>query len=89
MEDKDLKVGDYLVAEVYTIISDNSIYNDLWLKEYTTALIKKQWGQNLSKYEGIQMPGGVTFNARQYIDDANEEIEKASRAYERRIHAAS
>lgn len=77
--DKDVKAGEYIVAEVYTLIdpdSHTSIYNDLWLKEYTTALIKQQWGMNLIKFEGVQLPGGVTFNGRQLYDDATQEIEK-------------
>ena len=52
------------------------VYNDVWLKKYVTALIKKQWGQNLSKFEGVQLPGGVTLQGRQILEDANTEIEK-------------
>ncbi len=77
--DGDIQVGEYLVAEVYTLIDPDthtSIYNDLWLKEYSTALIKQQWGQNLIKFEGVQLPGGVTFNGRQLYDDATQEIER-------------
>ena len=48
----------------------------MFLKEYTTALIKEQWGQNLVKFEGMQLPGGVTLNGRQIIEDARGEIEK-------------
>ena len=50
------------------------IYNDVWLKKYATAKLKLQWGQNLIKFDGIQMPGGVTLNGRQLVDDAKEEI---------------
>lgn len=53
-----------------------SVYNDRTLKKYLTALLKKQWGQNLIKFEGVQLPGGVTLNGRQIYDDAKEEIEK-------------
>ena len=77
--DKDIKVGDYIVAEVYKMINPaefSAVYNDMWLKEYTTALIKQQWGQNLIKFEGMQLPGGVTINGRQIYDDATTEIEK-------------
>ena len=52
------------------------MYNDVWLKKYVTALFKKQWGQNLSKFEGVQLPGGVTLQGRQILEDANTEIEK-------------
>jgi hypothetical protein len=77
-KDGDIQVGEYLVAEVYTALdpdSHTSIYNDLWLKEYTTALIKQQWGMNLIKFEGVQLPGGVVLNGRQLYDDASAEIE--------------
>jgi len=77
--DEDIKEGDYIIAEVYQTINPEthtSVYNDKWLKEYATALIKQQWGQNLIKFEGMQMPGGVTLNGRQIYDDAVNEIEK-------------
>jgi len=77
--DDDLKPGDYIIAEVYQTIDPNthtSIYNDMWLKEYTTALIKQQWGSNLIKFEGMQLPGGVMLNGRQIYDDATNEIKE-------------
>ena len=76
-EEKDIKEGDYIVAEVYQTIAPEtftSVYNDMWLKRYTTALIKKQWGANLIKFEGMQLPGGVTMNGRQIFEDALTEI---------------
>ena len=75
--DKDIKAGDYIVAEVYTIIDPNthtSVFNDMFVKEYTTALIKQQWGTNLIKFDGMQLPGGVVLNGRQIYDDATAEI---------------
>lgn len=78
-EDKDLQAGDYLVAEVYQTIDPDthtSIYNDMFIKDYTTALIKQQWGANLSKFEGMQLPGGVTLNGRQIFEDATADIER-------------
>ena len=77
--DKDIKAGDYIVAEVYTIIDPNthtSVFNDMFVKEYTTALIKQQWGTNLIKFDGMQLPGGVVLNGRQIYDDATGEIER-------------
>ena len=77
--DKEVKVDDYIVVECYRIIDPDTytdVYNDYYLKRYLTALIKMQWGINLSKFEGMQMPGGVTFNGRQYVDDAREEIQR-------------
>ena len=76
---KEVIVGGYIVVECYRIIDPNTftdVYNDYFLKRYLTALIKMQWGVNLSKFEGMVMPGGVTFNGRQILEDAKEEIEK-------------
>ena len=77
--DQDIKAGDYVVAEIYEIIDPDthtSVYNDIWIKEYTTALIKQQWGANLIKFEGMQLPGGVMLNGRQLFDDATSDIER-------------
>ena len=77
--DGDLKAGDYIVYEAYKIIDPTSftkVFNDMWLKEYTTALIKQQWGQNLIKFEGMQLPGGVALNGRQIYDDATQDLER-------------
>jgi hypothetical protein len=77
--DGDLKEGDYVVAEIYQIVdpeTHTSVYNDMFIKDYTTQLIKQQWGMNMSKFEGMQLPGGVTVNGRQMYDDATAEIEK-------------
>ena len=75
--DEEVDVDDYLVVECYRIIDPDTftdVYNDYFLKRYATALIKRQWGTNLLKFEGMVMPGGVTFNGRQLFDDAKEEI---------------
>ena len=53
----------------------SSIYNDMFMKDYTTALIKEQWGMNLSKFEGMQLPGGVILNGRLILEDARGELE--------------
>lgn len=77
--DQDIQAGEFIIAEVYKIIDPNahtSIYNDRWLKEYTTALIKQQWGMNLIKFEGMQLPGGVVLNGRQIYDDATTDLER-------------
>ena len=73
-----LNAGDYIVLEVYSIIAPDTyvdVYNDLYLKKYLTALIKRQWGANLMKFEGFQLPGGITMNGRQIYEDAIEEIQ--------------
>ena len=77
--DNDIKEGEYIVAEVYEIVDPSahtSVFNDMWMKEYTTALIKQQWGSNLLKFEGMQLPGGVVLNGRQIFDDATTDIDK-------------
>ena len=76
-EDGDIKAGEYLIAEVYEIVdpeTNTSVYNDMFIKDYTTSLIKQQWGMNMSKFEGMQLPGGVTISGRQMLDDANAEL---------------
>ncbi len=63
-----------------------SVWNDRWLKEYATALIKKNWGTNLKKFAGVQLPGGVVLNGQVIFDEATEEIkaleEEMSSKYE-------
>lgn len=79
IEDQDITEGQFLIAEAFQFVNENdhtAVWNDIWLKEYTTALIKQQWGANLIKFEGMQLPGGVTMNGRQIFEDANNEIEK-------------
>jgi hypothetical protein len=68
----------YIVIDCYRALDPNDfskVYNDWWLKRYLTALIKRQWGQNLIKFNGVQLPGGVQLNGRQIYDDAIREIE--------------
>jgi len=77
-EDEDVKAGEYIVMEAYLIIDGNTyakVWDDIWLKDYTTALIKQQWGQNMIKFDGMTLPGGVTLNGRQIYDDASAEIQ--------------
>ena len=74
----DVSVGEYVIVECYKILDPNTwtdVYNDRFLKKYATALIKRQWGNNLKKFEGIQMPGGVTLNGQKIYDEAVAEIE--------------
>lgn len=71
--------GEYIVYEGWKILDPDTyteIYDDRLLKEYVTALIKRQWGQNLSKFDGIQLPGGVTFNGGEIYSQADEEVKK-------------
>lgn len=74
-----LIANDYILVDGYVSIDPDvytDVYSDMFLKRYTTALLKKQWGANLIKFEGIQLPGGVTMNGRAIWDDANAEIDK-------------
>ncbi len=71
--------GTILIVEAYRALDPDAwpeVYNDMFLKKYLTALIKRQWGSNLSKYEGVQLPSGVTLNGKQIYDEAIEEINK-------------
>ena len=75
----DVKLGEHLLIECWKILDPNTypdVYNDRFLKRYATALIKKQWGNNLKKFSGIQMPGGVTLNGKEIYDEAVVELEQ-------------
>ena len=72
-------IGDYLIIEAYRVLDPTQypeVYNDIFLKKYCTALIKRQWGENLKKFEGVQLPGGVTLNGKTIYDEAVDEIIK-------------
>jgi hypothetical protein len=84
-----LREGQYLILDCYRMMDPNDygkVYNDSFLKPYLTSLIKKQWGQNLIKFQGVKLPGGVELNGRQMYDDAIREIDelmgKMSNTYE-------
>ena len=77
--DAAIDIDDWIIVQCYKKIDGatyTEIYNDIFLKKYTTSLFKKQWGQNLIKFEGMQLPGGATLNGRQIYDDGNNELEK-------------
>ena len=74
-----LDEGSYLIIDCHRLLDPQTyteIYNDPFLKKYTTALIKRQWGQNLIKFKGAQLPGGITMNGRELYDDGNSEVMK-------------
>jgi hypothetical protein len=84
-----LRVGQYLIIDCWKAMDPNSysrVWNDSFLKPYLTSLIKRQWGQNLIKFQGVKLPGGIEFNGRQLYDDAQLELdkikEKMSNTYE-------
>jgi hypothetical protein len=69
--------GDYIIVECYRIVDPTTytqVYNDMFLKKYATALIKKQWGDNMKKFGGMQLPGGIVMNGQQVYDEAVQEI---------------
>ena len=72
-------LNQFVILDGYEAINPETytdVYNDAFLKKYTTALFKRQWGLNLIKFEGVVLPGGVTLNGRQIFDDAKEEIQQ-------------
>lgn len=74
-----IDVGDYIVAECYQIVDPATypdVYKDRWLQNYCSAKIKYQWGTNLTKFIGMQLPGGVQFNGEQILNDAQAEIQR-------------
>jgi hypothetical protein len=84
-----LSAGDYLVIECYRVLDPNDfrrVYNDSFIKKYFTALVKRQWGQNLIKFNNVALPGGITLNGRQIYEDGQREldviVEKMSSTYE-------
>ena len=75
----DVKAGEFVIIEGYETVDPATFtdgYNDIFLKKYLTALIKRQWGTNLKKFGGLQLPGGVEINGQQIYDEANEEIKE-------------
>ena len=76
---RNLTPGEYIIAECYRVVDPEvyaDVWKDRWLQSYATAKIKYQWGSNLTKFEGMQLPGGVTFNGSQILSDAQQEIER-------------
>ena len=77
--DSGLDVGEYVVIEGYIIVDPTAysdVYNDRMLKRLATALIKKQWGNNMKKFNGMQLPGGITMNGQQIYEEADAEIKE-------------
>ena len=73
-----MKEDDYLIIECYRVLDPNDypkVYNDRWIKRYFTAKLKKQWGMNLIKYQGVKLPGGVELNGRQIYEDGVAEMQ--------------
>jgi len=83
--DQEAPVGTTVIAEAYAAINPdvyNLVWNDRWLKEYATQLIKRSWGNNLSKFAGLQLPGGVTLDGKTIQKEATDEIERLEKEME-------
>ena len=75
---EELTAGDWLIMDCYRTLDPNDytrVWNDSFLKKYTAALLKKQWGQNLIKFNGVKLPGGVELNGRDIYEDGVKELE--------------
>lgn len=71
--------GQWIIVECYRVVDPNDfpdVWGDRWLQRYCAQLIKKQWGSNLIKFEGMQLPGGITFNGQKIYDDATAELKE-------------
>ena len=69
---------DFIILDCYRVLDPTNftgVYNDSFLKRYLTSLIKRQWGQNLLKFKGTKLPGGIELNGREIYDDAERELE--------------
>ena len=79
MDYNSINVGDFIVIDCQRILNPNDftkVYNDPFLKMYLTALMKRQWGQNLIKFRGVKLPGGLELNGREIYDDAERDLER-------------
>jgi len=80
--DKTFNPGDYVTFEAYSVVDPtefSEVYDDMFLKKYATSLIKRQWGENMKKFGGIQLPGGVTLNGDKIFEEAITEIDQIER----------
>ena len=78
MDFNSINVGDFIVIDCQRILNPNDftkVYNDPFLKMYLTALMKRQWGQNLIKFRGVKLPGGLELNGREIYDDGQRELD--------------
>ena len=73
-----VSANDYIIIDCWRLLDPNDfsrVWNDSFLKKYLTALVKRQWGQNLIKFQGVKLPGGIELNGRQIYDDAEKDLE--------------
>ena len=75
----ELTEGEFIIIDCWSVMDGNDyprVWNDSFIKPYLTSLIKRQWGQNLMKFTGVKLPGGIEFNGRQIYDDGQRELDE-------------
>ena len=75
----DVQVGQFVIVDCYRALDPQTwadVWNDMWLKRYATALIKKQWATNIKKFSGLQLPGGVTLDGDKLYEEASDELKE-------------
>ena len=73
-----VQLDEYIVLDCWRLLDPNDftrVYNDSFLKKYLTALMKRQWGQNLIKFQGVKLPGGIELNGRVILEDGQRDLE--------------
>jgi hypothetical protein len=79
MDWKRLNPGEHVIIEAFQVVDPDTftkVWSDRWLQKYATEMIKQQWGQNLIKFQGVSLPGGMQFNGEKLYNDATAEISK-------------
>ena len=79
MDWEKVNAGQFLVVEAYEVVDPDvyqEVWSDRWLQRYATVLVQEQWGRNLTKFIGMQLPGGVQFNGEQILQQARDDREK-------------
>jgi hypothetical protein len=74
-----IQLGEFILIQAYEVVDPDTytdVWSDRWLQNYTTQKIKYQWGTNLTKFTGLQLPGGVQFNGEKILDDAERDIQR-------------
>jgi len=74
-----IQLNEYILVQAYEVVDPDTytdVWSDRWLQNYTTQKIKYQWGTNLTKFTGLQLPGGVQFNGEKILDDAERDIQR-------------
>lgn len=87
---KEIQETDWILAECYIIVNPEvykTVYNDGWLKEYTTELFRRQWGENMMKFGNLELPGGIILNGKDTFDIASERIKELEEDLENKYQA--